>query len=177
MRLIGLWVFIFKKGMIIAMNDNALIHYGVKGMKWGVHRYGNSNRSLTSADKKRISKNYKRSYKKAERDLSKKYNKMYVKSYNKAVERMNRGGTNRFNTEQLKKYGKDFYKRDGYMKEYEAFFNNELSKQLNKSVSDFYKKNKNYQKAKSLADKYSFISMRDFTNNVKKPHQYGTDYT
>lgn len=108
MSLISSWVLFFKKGMIITMNDNALIHYGVKGMKWGVHRYGNSNRSLTSADKKRISKNYKRSYKKAEHDLSKKYNKMYVKSYNKAIKRMNRGGTDRFNAEQLKNTEKIF---------------------------------------------------------------------
>lgn len=169
--------FIFKKGMIITMNDNALIHYGVKGMKWGVRRYGNSNRSLSFTDKKRISKNYKRYYKKAERDLSKKYNKMYARSYNKAIERMNRGGIDRFNTAQLEKYGIDFAKRDGYMKDYKAAFNKELSKQLNKSLSNFYQNDKNYQKAKSLADKYSFISMQDFTNNVKKTHQYGTDYT
>lgn len=32
-----------------------LIHYGVKGQKWGVRRYQNKDGSLTSAGKKRYS--------------------------------------------------------------------------------------------------------------------------
>lgn len=35
------------------MNDNELMHYGVKGMKWGVRRFQNEDGSLTSAGKKR----------------------------------------------------------------------------------------------------------------------------
>lgn len=35
-------------------NDpNALIHYGIKGMKWGVRRYQNEDGTLTSSGKKR----------------------------------------------------------------------------------------------------------------------------
>ena len=35
---------------------NELYHYGVKGQKWGVRRYQNSDGSLTDAGKKRVAK-------------------------------------------------------------------------------------------------------------------------
>ena len=37
----------------IMTKDGELLHYGVKGMKWGVRRYQNSDGSLTPAGKKR----------------------------------------------------------------------------------------------------------------------------
>lgn len=36
------------------MTENELIHFGVKGMKWGVRRYQKKDGSLTSAGKKEI---------------------------------------------------------------------------------------------------------------------------
>ena len=36
--------------------ENELYHYGVKGQKWGVRRYQNSDGSLTDAGKKRVAK-------------------------------------------------------------------------------------------------------------------------
>ena len=36
-------------------NSNVLMHWGIKGMKWGVRRYQNKDGSLTPAGKKRYS--------------------------------------------------------------------------------------------------------------------------
>ena len=36
--------------------ENELMHFGVKGMKWGVRRYRNSDGSLTDNGKKRVAK-------------------------------------------------------------------------------------------------------------------------
>ena len=38
------------------MYPDYLIHYGVKGMKWGVRRYQNFDGSLTAAGKKKYSR-------------------------------------------------------------------------------------------------------------------------
>ena len=40
------------------MTENELVHFGIKGMKWGVRRYRNKDGSLTSAGKKRYAENY-----------------------------------------------------------------------------------------------------------------------
>ena len=37
------------------MSENEIIHYGVKGMRWGVRRYRNEDGSLTPAGRRRIS--------------------------------------------------------------------------------------------------------------------------
>lgn len=50
--------------------EEYLIHFGTKGMKWGVRRYQNKDGSLTDAGKKRLSnelvKEYKREYSSAQ---------------------------------------------------------------------------------------------------------------
>ena len=61
------------------MENNALQHWGVKGMKWGVRRYQNADGTLTEAGKKRARK---------ERDgLSEKKQKDYKPNVDKWVER------------------------------------------------------------------------------------------
>lgn len=47
--------------------QNELYHHGVKGMKWGVRRYQNSDGSLTSEGQKRLSDYKNKHYKKTNR--------------------------------------------------------------------------------------------------------------
>lgn len=51
----GLRFFISQGGEKFKMEYNELMHYGVKGQKWGVRRYQNKDGSLTNAGKKRYS--------------------------------------------------------------------------------------------------------------------------
>lgn len=51
------------------MNERELIHYGVKGMKWGVLRYQNADGTLTAAGKVRDRMNRKSNRKRAEKVL------------------------------------------------------------------------------------------------------------
>ena len=40
--------------------DDELMHYGIKGQKWGIRRYQNEDGSLTSAGRKKIQTRDKR---------------------------------------------------------------------------------------------------------------------
>ena len=51
------------------MNKYELVHYGIKGMKWGVLRYQNADGTLTAAGRVRDRMNRKRNRKRAEKVL------------------------------------------------------------------------------------------------------------
>ena len=51
------------------MNERELVHYGVKGMKWGILRYQNADGTLTAAGRIRDRMNRKRNLKRAEKVL------------------------------------------------------------------------------------------------------------
>lgn len=83
--------------------DDFLAHYGVRGMRWGVRRYQNKDGSLTTAGKKKISKEYKKASIAGDKALQQKYSSMYMKAYNKAAEKMNTSEIEKFNSAQKKK--------------------------------------------------------------------------
>ena len=87
---------------------NELYHHGILGMKWGVRRYQNEDGSLTSAGKKRYSREYERTAQKVMNKLNKNANRIRINAYNKAADEANNGGIEAFNAQQEKKYGKNF---------------------------------------------------------------------
>lgn len=145
---------------------NYIFHHGIKGQKWGVRRFQNKDGSLTAAGKKRVSKQYKKNVEIAnKRFIRTAKSDIGIKAYNKSADYMNEGGIARFNEQQRSKYGENYAKRDGYVKDYEDQFNKLFRENFNKGVNEFWDNNPNYQKGKALVDKYR---MREWDEFVKK---------
>ena len=117
--------------------------------------------------------------KKLQEKASKKYNNMYLKAYNNAANYMNSGGIDNFNSQQRKKYGDKFAKRDWYADDYSKVFNKEFAKNFDRSLNDLYNNSKNYKKAEAFAQKYNMTkwddlarkndeTIRELRSNVKK---------
>ena len=77
--------------IITRANPDELYHFGVKGMKWGVRKYQNSDGTLTDIGKNKVSKEYRKYINKTRNDINKGYSKRYYKAYNEAANEMNNG--------------------------------------------------------------------------------------
>ena len=123
---------------------NELYHHGILGMKWGVRRYQNEDGSLTSAGKKRYSREYERTAQKVMNKLNKNANRIRINAYNKAADEANNGGIEAFNA----KVRKELFKRDAYAEEYNKWFNERVGANMDRLLLDFYSNDKDFKKAR-----------------------------
>lgn len=84
-----------------ASNED-ILHYGIKGMKWGVRRYQNEDGTLTAAGKRRVRQGIKKrdkiiesqsnskKYRKATRKFNKHYRKLTDSEVNELIKKIKR---------------------------------------------------------------------------------------
>ena len=70
------------------MDQNELMHYGVLGMRWGVRRYQNKDGTLTTAGKKRLSKDKDKAEKKERKVALKNRRSLSDVDLKKKIERL-----------------------------------------------------------------------------------------
>ena len=75
--------------MIAYETNNELMHYGVLGMKWGVRRYQNKDRSITIDGKKHYSNMSDKNLQKAQKKEFKLAQQTQQKGYRSSYDRMN----------------------------------------------------------------------------------------
>lgn len=122
------------------MYDNEyLAHHGIKGQKWGVRRYQNSDGTLTALGKRRASN----------KDI-KQYEKSVYKSVNNEFDKKYGGDLNTLKTKADKKYDA-YVKKHGLLSEdddAEAFW------------EDYDKRHRIYDKASDMYDDYNALEYK-----------------
>ena len=110
--------------MIQTYMTNELYHHGIKGQRWGIRRYQNSDGTYTEAGLKRL-------HKKDVRWAKRKHNKIYKKVYKKSKREFNKYLRKDLN-KRLSSEAKSKRKSKRYINEY----NRKLSEIMNKNASD-----------------------------------------
>ena len=137
------------------MNQNELYHHGVKGMKWGVRRYQNSDGTLTNAGRNRYARDAR----------EKEYNK-YDESTGKYYKQSKKSGRSDLEFD-AKRYAKEDTERTKRLVDSSRTATNEL-RNANRSAMDKAKKNRPKMDLSSMTDK----EMRDQINRALLEKQY-----
>lgn len=127
------------ESMVASMleSDDDIQHYGIKGMKWGVHRFYNKDGSRTAAGKKR--ENEAKKYKNKDGALNDKGNNIASKAFGEEYRAINGGG------EHVKKV---IAKYDKYKTDSQRAADKKHTKAMDeyyKYVDNYYKSNKDTQ--------------------------------
>lgn len=137
-----------------------LYHHGIKGQKWGIRRYQNPDGMLTAAGQKKYGAQYKKAMIAYQVDRNKVKNKIYIDSYNKTADEYNGGKIAEFN----KKHNAS---DSDYGAEYVKQFRQDWMQNYNRSIMDFSRNNKNFNRAHSLAEKYGLYSCDELAKRNK----------
>lgn len=142
-----------------------LEHHGIKGQKWGVRRYQNADGSLTPKGEARYKKEVDKLYTKAaqQENSNHAYLKRWVNAYNQTAEYMNRKGIADYNSKH-KPEDKD------YESGMQNWFNEMMGKTYNDMLIKDIEKNKNYQKAREIVDKYGMKSIKSVRQMVEEEY-------
>ena len=147
-------------GDYIVTKDGELLHYGIKGMKWGVRRYQNKDGTLTNAGKKRYDDNSKV-------DAAKKDYKESKRAYNKAYGEAYKGSIDYLSSDKKKRQDAESRWQDVRKKETEM----KSSKKALKTAEEEYKG----EKLKKSADEYRTEMLRKYTGKDPKKTAFYTN--
>jgi len=154
-------------------NDSYLMHFGVKGMKWGVRRYQNKDGSLTAAGQKRLAKQRT----KFEKYAAKKGTKLYgtTSSSEKRANAKKFGGiakniksgdisftptNNSIQAESQAKAARSVYYRSAKSNEHDLNSVAKSQDSYNKKVKEISSSLKSYKEGKALIDNWSKIDIQ-----------------
>ena len=132
--------------------ENELYHHGVKGQKWGIRRYQNSDGSLTDAGKKRVAK----------------LNAKIDKADKKAIEAFN-SSKKHFQDKKIfsKEKGLDEYQKATFSKKTSDYYRKNLrSMGVNRNES-LKVRAAEYEAVKAFAEKYGNKKIKDVLRNER----------